>query len=56
MNEFKKWLDVKSFVTIVLTLVVAYLAVIGKMDIKDLYLIVVSFYFGTQHQKAVDLK
>lgn len=54
MKEFKKWLDVKSFVTIVLTVVVAYLAIIGRMDIKDLYLIVVSFYFGTQHQKGVE--
>ena len=52
METLKKLLDVKSFVTMVLTLVVAYLAIIGEMDIKDLYLIVVSFYFGTQHQKG----
>lgn len=54
MKVFAKLVDVKSIVTLVLTVVVAYLAIIGRMDIKDLYLIVVSFYFGTQHQKGVD--
>lgn len=56
MDVVKKLLDVKSFVTLVLTIVVAYLAIDGRMDIKDLYLIVISFYFGTQHQKVTDQK
>lgn len=46
-----KLLTVKSIVTIVLTAVTAYLAVIGKVDIKEIYLIIISFYFGTQAVK-----
>lgn len=46
-----KLLTVKSIVTIILTVVTAYLAVIGKIDIKEIYLIIISFYFGTQAVK-----
>ena len=46
-----KLLTVKSIVTIILTGVTAYLAVIGKIDIKEIYLIIISFYFGTQAVK-----
>ena len=46
-----KLLTVKSIVTIILTAVTAYLAVIGKIDIKEIYLIIISFYFGTQAVK-----
>lgn len=55
MKEFNKLIDVKSIVTLSLTLVICYLAVIGKVDLKDIYLIVISFYFGTQHQKKEEL-
>ena len=46
-----KLLAVKSIVTIVLTIVVAILTLKGEFDIKDIYLMVISFYFGTQHEK-----
>lgn len=47
-------LSVKSIVTLVLTLVFAYLAVVGRVtgqDFLTIFLMVVSFYFGTQSQK-----
>lgn len=53
-EKIVKLLDVKSIVTIILTLVVAYLAIIGKINIEQIYLMVIAFYFGTQHQKNVD--
>lgn len=55
MKALQKLIDVKSIVTISLTLVTCYLAVIGKVDLKDIYLIVISFYFGTQHQKKEEM-
>ena len=50
-ERFCKHLTVKSIVTIVLTIVVAYLAICGKIDIKEIYLMIISFYFGTQAVK-----
>lgn len=50
-EKIAKLINVKSIVTIALTLVTAYLAVIGKVDVKEIYLIIISFYFGTQHEK-----
>ena len=50
-----KLIDVKTFVTLSLTGVFVYLAVQGKIDQETfihIYLIVISFYFGTQHEKA----
>lgn len=50
-EKIAKLINVKSIVTIILTVVIAYLAVIGKVDVKEIYLIIISFYFGTQHEK-----
>lgn len=50
-ERFSKLLTVKSIVTLVLTLIVAYLAIVGRFDLKDIYLMVISFYFGTQKIK-----
>lgn len=50
-----KLIDVKTIVTLSLTGVFVYLAVNGQIDRETfihLYLIVISFYFGTQHEKA----
>lgn len=49
-------LSVKSLVTIVLTIVFAYMAVTGKIsqDFMTIYAVVISFYFGTQSQKVQD--
>ena len=46
-----KLFKVKSIVTILLTLVVCYLAIRGEMNIEQIYLMVISFYFGTQLEK-----
>lgn len=61
MNQITKrlsaLLSVKSIVTIVLTGVFAYLAIIGTIagsDFLTIFLIVISFYFGTQSQKVQD--
>lgn len=61
MSDFKKrWaalFSVKSIVTIVLTAVFAYLSIVGTIsgtDFLTIFLMVVSFYFGTQSQKLQD--
>lgn len=41
-------LSVKSLVTLTLTGVFAYLSVIGKVEMKDVFLTIIGFYFGTQ--------
>lgn len=55
-EKFAKLIDVKSIVTMTLTLVVAYLAIIGKMEIRDIYLMIIAFYFGTQSEKKKGLE
>ena len=50
-NRIDKLLTVKSIVTIILTFVVAYLAIQGTIDVKEIYLMIISFYFGTQAVK-----
>lgn len=52
-------LTVKSIVTIILTLVFSYLAVIGKVTAQEfltVFAVIIAFYFGTQHQKVSDGK
>lgn len=51
-------MSVKSIVTLVLTAVFAYRVIIGEVDNQNfmtIFLMVVSFYFGTQSQKAQDI-
>lgn len=50
-EKLKELINVKSIVTILLTLVVCVLTIKGTFDIKDIYIMIISFYFGTQHQK-----
>lgn len=50
-EKFAKLIDVKSIITVVFTLVMAYLALCGRVDIEQIYLMIVAFYFGTQHEK-----
>ena len=49
--------SVKSLVTLVLTVVFAYLAVEEKIDqdFMTVYAVVIAFYFGTQSQKGQDI-
>lgn len=53
-ERIAKLLTVKSIVTIILTVVFAFLAVTGQVS-ADQYLtvfsVVVAFYFGTQYEK-----
>lgn len=50
-------LSVKSLVTIMLTIVFAYMAVTGKIsqDFMTIYAVIIAFYFGTQSQKTQDI-
>ena len=51
MERLNKLLTVKSIVTILLTVVVVIQALRGQFDIRDIYLMIIAFYFGTQHEK-----
>lgn len=49
-------LKVKSIVTIILTVVFAYLAITGVINGEQfltIFSVVIAFYFGTQYQKSV---
>lgn len=50
-------LSVKSLVTLALTVVFAYMAVVGKIsqDFMTIYAVIIAFYFGTQSQKTQDV-
>lgn len=53
-QRLQKLLCVKSIVTIVLTGVFAYLAVIGAVDANQfitIFTVIISFYYGTQAEK-----
>ena len=47
-EKLAKLINVKSIVTILLTLVVCYLSIAQRFDIKEIYLMIIAFYFGTQ--------
>lgn len=59
MNETTKitiqnLLTVKSIVTIILTVIFSYLAVVGRISGEQfltVFSVVIAFYFGTQFQK-----
>lgn len=51
-DKFAKLINVKSLVTLILTLVVAYKAIMGQMDIEQIYLMIIAFYFGTQLKES----
>lgn len=54
-ERFAKLIDVKSIISIVLTIVFCYLAVVGRIN-ADLYMAiyttVIAFFFGVQYSKA----
>lgn len=50
-EKLAKLVDVKSIITVIFTLVMAYLALCGRVNIEQIYLMIVAFYFGTQHEK-----
>lgn len=49
----RRLLSVKSIVTLILTAVFAWLSVSGDIpqDFMTVYVVVISFYFGTQAEK-----
>lgn len=51
LDKLAKLINVKSIVTIALTIVVAILTLKGQFDIKEIYLMIIAFYFGTQLEK-----
>ena len=53
-DQAARLLDVKSLVTLIITSSWAFLAVTGFVspdDVQKIFLIVVSFFFGTQYEK-----
>jgi hypothetical protein len=58
-DRIKQLLAVKSIVTILLTAVFCYLSVIGIISgdqFLTVFTVVISFYFGTQHEKQQSVK
>lgn len=54
MKQLKKLIDVKSIVTLILTITFVVLAVMGVISgdkFFEVFIMIISFYFGTQHQK-----
>ena len=54
LQRLSNLLCVKSIVTIILTVVFAYLSIIGKLSEQDFLTVfsdVIAFYFGTQSQR-----
>lgn len=53
-EKLEKLINVKSIITIILSGVFAYLAVVGKVSAEQfltIFTVIVSFYFGTQSAK-----
>lgn len=50
-RKLARLIDVKSILTLLLTIVVCFLAIFKGFDIKDIYLMIIAFYFGTQSVK-----
>lgn len=53
----KAWEDIKSFVTVTMTVAYIVLTFTGKMtpEFQNIYLIIIAFYFGTQAEKVANL-
>ena len=57
IEKFEKLIDVKSIVTLILTVVFAALSVTGSLSAEQLltaFSTVLAFYFGTQSRKKED--
>lgn len=58
-NRIAKLIDVKSIVTILLTILFMVLAIQGKIEpekVVTIYMIIIAFYFGTQYEKKSKIK
>lgn len=52
-QNFAKLINVKSLVTLALTGLFCVLAIKGNIsqEVQTIYLMIIAFYFGTQHEK-----
>ncbi len=57
-EKLTKLIDVKSIVTLLLTVVFCVLCLIGTLPTAflSIYTMIIGFYFGTQAQKKADVK
>jgi len=58
-NQISKLIDVKSIVTLLLTVLFFMLScnkIIDGQSVMTIYTTVIAFYFGTQYQKKVESK
>ncbi len=56
MKQLQKLIDVKSIVTLILTVTFVILSVLGTISgdkFFEIFIMIISFYFGTQHQKNI---
>lgn len=56
-EKLAKLIDVKSIVTVLLSLVFAYLSIVKVIDggqFLTVFTVIISFYFGTQAMKGKD--
>lgn len=58
LNKLKNLIDVKSIITIALTIVFCVLTIRGTIpqEFLTIYTTIIAFYFGTQYQKNVESK
>ena len=49
----KAWNDIKSFVTVTMTIAYITLTILGKMtpEFQNIYVVIIAFYFETQAEK-----
>ena len=55
-EKIAKLIDVKSIVTLLLTVVFCVLCVMGRLptEFLTIYTVIIGFYFGTQTQKKAE--
>ncbi len=58
LDKIKNLIDVKSIITIALTIVFCILTIknIVSQEFLTIYTTIIAFYFGTQYQKNVETK
>lgn len=58
LDKLKNLIDVKSIITILLTVVFCILTIknIVSQEFLTIYTTIIAFYFGTQYQKGVESK
>lgn len=54
----KAWDDIKSFVTVTMTVAYIVLTFLGKMtpEFQNIFIVIIAFYFGTQAEKLNQMR